>query len=477
MNQLATMLDTDLTVDARARTARPGTDAESGADFGQVLQGLSKPDEASVSTEQAGRNSRHDKKGKVDGLLTASADPIVPAMPMARPATTEILDGQLLAGQKEAPGEATLVEQRGDSLITGTAAGTHALVANHSPEGPKTAAEAPTIGAQAPTNALGAITSDPVSTDATGVNGAPAPSAQGAASASAAAGASVAATGSAAVSGQAMRLALSRGEDMTRTPTVTDALKPMPSVLVEAVESSGRAIGKAAGGLAGPNGAGLPATTAVAAAASGISKLSGGDAGRPGTAQHKLLASLEAKGVDARSSAVSIGDPTTWSPGAVTREEPTAALRQTVAPEATLSAPMGSEEWQMDLGTQLVAMIEKGDQSAVINLSPVELGPVQIDVAVREGEVSVAFAAQVADTRSAIEASLPRLREMLAGEGLSLTNSNINNMLPGFSQQKSPSRGGEDRPSQRGRFADPESAVVIQTTPNRIRRSLVDLYA
>ena len=345
MNQLATMLDTDLTVDARARTARTGTDAESGADFGQVLQGISKPDEASVSTEQAGRNSRHSKKGNIDGLLNVSADPVVSTVPM------------------------------------------------------------------------------------------------------------------------------------TRTSTATDALKPVHSVPVEALDGSGRTNGKAVGSLAGPNGTGLPATTAVAAAASGISKLSGGDVGRLGTTQHKLLASLEAKGLDARPTAVSIGDPTTWSIGAATREDPTSVLRQSVAPEATLTSPMGSEEWQMDLGTQLVAMIEKGDQSAVINLSPVELGPVQIDVTVHEGEVSVAFAAQVADTRSAIEASLSRLREMLAGEGLSLTNSNINNILPGFSQQKSPSRGGEDRPSQRGRFADPENAIVVQTTPNRIRRSLVDLYA
>jgi flagellar hook-length control protein FliK len=402
------MLDTDLTVDARARTARTGTDAESGADFGQVLQGISKPDEASVSTEQAGRNSRHSKKGNIDGLLNVSADPVVSTVPMTRPVTTEVLDGQ-----NDAPGDTTLVEQRGDSLITSTAA----------------------------------------------------------------AGASVTATSSAAVSGQALRISLSRGEEMTRTSTATDALKPVHSVPVEALDGSGRTNGKAVGSLAGPNGTGLPATTAVAAAASGISKLSGGDVGRLGTTQHKLLASLEAKGLDARPTAVSIGDPTTWSIGAATREDPTSVLRQSVAPEATLTSPMGSEEWQMDLGTQLVAMIEKGDQSAVINLSPVELGPVQIDVTVHEGEVSVAFAAQVADTRSAIEGSLSRLREMLAGEGLSLTNSNINNILPGFSQQKSPSRGGEDRPSQRGRFADPENAIVVQTTPNRIRRSLVDLYA
>jgi len=106
MNQLATMLDTDLTVDARARTARTGTDAESGADFGQVLQGISKPDEASVSTEHAGRNSRHSKKGNIDGLLNLSADPVVSTMPMTRPVTTEVLDGQ-----KEAPGDTTLVEQ------------------------------------------------------------------------------------------------------------------------------------------------------------------------------------------------------------------------------------------------------------------------------------------------------------------------------------------------------------------------------
>ena len=457
MNQLATMLDTDLTVDARARTARTGTDAESGADFGQVLQGISKPDEASVSTEHAGRNSRHSKKGNIDGLLNVSADPVVSTVPMTRPVTTEVVDGQ-----KEAPGDTTLVEQRGDSLITSTASGD-----------PATALEAPTTALHAPTTAFEAITSEPASSNATVVNGAPAPAAPGAA----AAGASVTATSSAAVSGQALRLSLSRGEEMTRTSTATDALKPVHSVPVEALDGSGRTNGKAVGSLAGPNGFGLPATTAVAAAASGISKLSGGDAGRLGTTQHKLLASLEAKGLDARPTAVFIGDPTTWSIGAATREDPTSVLRQSVAPEATLASPMGSEEWQMDLGTQLVAMIEKGEQSAVINLSPAELGPVQIDVAVREGEVSVVFAAQVADTRSAIEASLPQLRDMLAGEGLSLRNSDINNMLSGFSQQKSSSRGGEDRPSQRGRFAEPEIAIVVQATPNRIRRSLVDLYA
>ena len=152
MNQLATMLDTDLTVDPRARAARTGTDAEPGADFGQVLQGISKPGEATIGTEQAGRNSRHSKKGNIESLLNVSADPVVSTMPMARQVATEVLDGR-----KEALGDSTLVEHRGDSLITSTATG-----------GDATAREVPTT-------AVEAITSAPASTNATVVNGTPVP--------------------------------------------------------------------------------------------------------------------------------------------------------------------------------------------------------------------------------------------------------------------------------------------------------------
>lgn len=463
MNQLAAMLDTDLTVDPRARTTRAGADAEPGADFGQVLQDISKPDESAVSADPLGRNVRHGKKGKADSLLAVSADPIVSSTPVARPAAVGGLDGQteaptqrveieaMRAGAHGAaaaavPGEALTIEQREDSAssATTTIAGVEAASA-------AATTLSMTTGTEGATNYSGA-------TNGFAANNAPVVPA------------------AVAAPGQAMRLSLARGEDLTRLTTATDGAKAVPPAFVDVVEGGGRPSGKALGGVAGSNGAGV-ALAAPTSAGSATNKLATNESARVDTAQHKLLASLDTKAQEARSPVLSIGDTTAWSVGTVARDDAASALRQPVATEATLTAPMGSEEWQMDLGTQLVAMIEKGDQSAVINLSPAELGPVQIDVAVREGEVSVAFAAQVADTRSAIEASLPRLREMLAGEGLSLTNSNINNMLSGFSQQKSSSRGGEDKPSNRGRFSDPDVAVVVQATPNRVRRSLVDLYA
>jgi hypothetical protein len=134
------------------------------------------------------------------------------------------------------------------------------------------------------------------------------------------------------------------------------------------------------------------------------------------------------------------------------------------------------EQWQSEIGAKVLSMVDRGEQSVVINLSPLELGPLQIDVTVREGEVSVAFAAQVEQTQLALEAALPRLREMLAGEGLSLTNSFINNGMTGFSQNKNQHRPGEDKPAYRGRLFEPDAAPLPHVSASR-RRSLVDLYA
>jgi flagellar hook-length control protein FliK len=420
MNQLATMLETDLGIDPRVRNSRGAGETETGTDFGQVLLGLAKPDEGAGSAVDAGKSSRTHKTVKKDGPLDVASDA---QMATAIPVVTKTVD---LADKF-----------------------------------PKT-----TVGVPVAENTAAATGTDAAANIATAANtgaatkAAPAFTGNGAGSKS-----------SAAAAGRPAQLALSRVDDAAPTELSTTNVKqqPAPSAPVEAVESGGRAKAKSTVGLGAHGGftmAGLaPATP------------SAGEPVRPAATQQKLLTSLESKGLDTRSTGVATVDPNAWSIGSLTREDSVAALRQPLTTESTVTSPMGSEAWQADLGNQLVAMIENGDQTAVINLSPAELGPVQIDVAVHEGEVSVAFAAQVADTRAAIEASLPKLKEMLAGEGLSLTNSNINNMLSGFSQQRSPSRGGEERLSQRGRFAEPEAIVLVQTAPNRVRRSLVDLYA
>jgi flagellar hook-length control protein FliK len=453
MNQLATMIDAELGIDPRTRSSRVAGETESGVDFGQVLLGMVNQDDASTGVGDVADNSHRHKKAKFDSLPGAAEEPVAGAASLAIVSKEmPVMGGD--SGAMVAKSDAHHVVPSPVFSSNEAAAGHFAGV-----ETP-TALSATTRSATDLTDSAHPSVVEPAAQAAAATKGA-LPSA-----------ATVAMADPSVASGRAPRSTLAQRDDVGRHAThsaVDGAVLAVQSAAIEAGDGSGRPKSKGVSAPGTPNGFIAPAPT--------TSSPSAGDPVRIATTQHKLLASIETQVSDTRSGAAAGATPSGWSIGSLTREDSAAVLQQPVAAERSLESTLGSEEWQVDLGSQLVAMVEKGDQSAVINLSPVELGPVQIDVAVHEGEVSVAFAAQVAETRTAIEASLPKLREMLAGEGLSLTNSNINNMLSGFSQQRSSSRGGEERSTSRGRFAEPETTVLIQTTPSRIRRSLVDLYA
>ena len=65
-------------------------------------------------------------------------------------------------------------------------------------------------------------------------------------------------------------------------------------------------------------------------------------------------------------------------------------------------------------------------QNAELRLNPSELGPLRVQISMDDGNATVTFSAQHPLTRDAIEQALPRLREMLADQGLSLQNASVN---------------------------------------------------
>ncbi len=91
----------------------------------------------------------------------------------------------------------------------------------------------------------------------------------------------------------------------------------------------------------------------------------------------------------------------------------------------SVNTPVGSLAWRDQIAGRVSWMIDNGEQQASLRLSPENLGPLEVRIAVREGEASVWFGASQAETRAALEQAMPRLREMLAGSGLSLTNSGV----------------------------------------------------
>lgn len=69
--------------------------------------------------------------------------------------------------------------------------------------------------------------------------------------------------------------------------------------------------------------------------------------------------------------------------------------------------------WTNQLGSDLRALVTRGSSTTQVQVSPAELGPLDIEVSVNRQELSVRILAMHGQTREMLEAALPRLREYL----------------------------------------------------------------
>ncbi|MCB1742886.1 MAG: flagellar hook-length control protein FliK [Gammaproteobacteria bacterium] len=130
-----------------------------------------------------------------------------------------------------------------------------------------------------------------------------------------------------------------------------------------------------------------------------------------------------------------IGESATLQPGAGLRHGSTVAQPgplPSVAPGSaqnphglSLEPSVGTDAWQDGLANRVLWLNGQAGKRAVIQLKPADLGPINVEISVKDDQASVHFAAQHAATREALEAALPRLREMLAGNGLELSRADI----------------------------------------------------
>jgi flagellar hook-length control protein FliK len=91
----------------------------------------------------------------------------------------------------------------------------------------------------------------------------------------------------------------------------------------------------------------------------------------------------------------------------------------------TVAVPVHHPQWTGAVAAEVRWCVANSVQSATLRLVPENLGPVEIRVDVQDSQVNVNFSAAHADTRTALEASMPKLRDMLAGAGLSLGQASV----------------------------------------------------
>lgn len=140
-----------------------------------------------------------------------------------------------------------------------------------------------------------------------------------------------------------------------------------------------------------------------------------------------------------------------------------------------VEAPVGSRAWVDEASEKIHLLVKENHQHAEIRVNPAELGPIEIQIAMVQGEASISFSADHADTRNALETALPRLKELLADSGISLSGAFVG------TDRRPPSQPApipmEDSNSKSARIAEPTIDSLSVFSRRAAIKSAVDLFA
>lgn len=158
---------------------------------------------------------------------------------------------------------------------------------------------------------------------------------------------------------------------------------------------------------------------------------------------------------------------------------PTAAARPDAAPEASppLQAPLHSPAFAPELGARVSLLAVDGVQQAELTLNPADMGPVSVQIVVDGSQAQVSFHAAQAETRQALEQSLPDLAAALQGQGLTLSGGGVFQQAPRDADHaREP---GEHDDGRRGTRVGATGGSATGAAPGAQRRTvgLLDTFA
>ena len=144
----------------------------------------------------------------------------------------------------------------------------------------------------------------------------------------------------------------------------------------------------------------------------------------------------------------------------------------------TIAAEFGQPDWPEEFGRKITWLATQRMQAAELKLHPAHLGPIEISLQLSgDQQLTAQFVSHHPAVREAIEANLPRLREIMAENGIMLADTSVNADTP-----RSQKENGQGSPFRRPTTSD-HSPPYDPTGPQIsalqvIRRSnLIDTFA
>lgn len=146
-------------------------------------------------------------------------------------------------------------------------------------------------------------------------------------------------------------------------------------------------------------------------------------------------------------------------------------------PTVSVEVPVQQANWDQALGERIQWLMGQRLQGAQIKLNPAHLGPMEVRIQMQHDQASIQFTSAHAVVREALEAALPRLRDMFESAGVELLNVDVSGQSPAH-QQSAPE--GRQAPAWQRFTSGREEAVetVLETAVDRLLMpGRLDLFA
>jgi flagellar hook-length control protein FliK len=155
------------------------------------------------------------------------------------------------------------------------------------------------------------------------------------------------------------------------------------------------------------------------------------------------------------------------------------AAAAVAVPADKLTGRVGTPAWDQQLGQKVVWMAAGGDQSATLTLNPPDLGPVQVVLTVTNDQADAAFMSAQPEVRQALEAAMPRLREMMSEAGIAFGSATVSAGTPEQHNNGERAASGERRGNGQGGGVSGGEIAIAPAAGGRSRPSLsaVDTFA
>ncbi len=149
---------------------------------------------------------------------------------------------------------------------------------------------------------------------------------------------------------------------------------------------------------------------------------------------------------------------------------------------ASVQIPVGQNGWSDAISDKVMWFSANKISTAEIHLNPPDLGPLQVRVSTQHDQMSVVFTSQHAAVRDALDQALPRLRDMMGGQGMHLLDVSVGGQSAQQQSQQQFSRNSADRGASFGGLFTEDTAEttvtnVTKVNTTRLLRSGVDAYA